>query len=60
MSGTVYYGDELGNSSDLDLNLAATIDVLEYNEVADRIVIITRSLIMTQVQVSGNRIFQRF
>jgi hypothetical protein len=51
VSGAVYYGDDLGNSSDLDLNLASAVDVLEYNLDADRLVIITRALLLTQVQV---------
>ncbi len=51
VSGAVYYGDDLGNSSDLDLNLASAVDVLEYNFDTDRLVVVTRSLLLTQVQV---------
>jgi hypothetical protein len=52
VTGAVHYADDLGNSSDLDLNLAAAVDVLEFNPDNDRLVIITRNLLLTQVQMA--------
>jgi hypothetical protein len=54
VTGAVHYADDLGNSSDLDLNLAAAVDVLEFNPDNDRLVIITRNLLLTQVQMAAD------
>lgn len=50
-SGGVSYADDLGHSTDVQ-QLSSSIDTLMFYEEKMRLVIITRSLLMTQIQVN--------
>jgi len=50
-NGTVSYADDLGHCTDVQ-QLASSVDSLMFYESKMRLVIITRSLLMTQLQVN--------
>ncbi|GMI07811.1 hypothetical protein TrVE_jg6403 [Triparma verrucosa] len=50
-SGTVSYADDLGHCTDVQ-SLSSCIDCLMFYEGKSRLVIVTRSLLMTQIQVN--------
>ncbi|CAN0079145.1 unnamed protein product, partial [Laminaria digitata] len=49
-AGSVCYADDLGHCSDVQ-QLSSAVDRLVFYEAARRLVVITRSLLMTQLQV---------
>jgi hypothetical protein len=51
--GQVVYADDLGNSVDVQ-SLTAAIDIMMFYEEKSRLVIITRSLLLTQYQVADD------
>lgn len=51
-TGMVFYADDMGTCVDVLTNLTSPIDVMEYFPTNGRLVIITRNLLMTQLQVA--------
>eukprot|EP01138_Halocafeteria_seosinensis_P001712 gb/GECG01001755.1/.p1 GENE.gb/GECG01001755.1/~~gb/GECG01001755.1/.p1 ORF type:complete len:1428 (+),score=214.78 gb/GECG01001755.1/:1-4284(+) len=51
-TGIVFYTDDMGTCVDVLTNLTSPIDVMEYFPSSGRLTIITRNLLMTQLQVA--------
>jgi hypothetical protein len=52
VSGVIFYADDLGNSPDTGINVGAAVNVMEYFTSRKRLVIVTTSLMMTQIEVT--------
>ena len=51
VSGVIFYADDLGNSPDTGINVGASVNVMQYYEAKKRLVVVTATLMMTQIEV---------
>ena len=51
IAGVVFYADDFGNSPDTGINVGSPLSVMEFYASKKRLVVVTNSLMMTQVEV---------